>query len=207
MGTEAGDRELLDAWRDGDREAGSALFDRYFDTLARFFANKTTHGVDDLVQQTFLAAIEARDRYRGEAPFRNFLLSIAHKLLCNHYRHHRVRQVEPDFSVMTIADLDPSPSAVAAEHGEQALLLQALRAIPFESQVVLELAFWEQISVPEIAEILELPLGTAKTRVRRARQLVREQIDKLADSPELLERTTTNLEQWAAALRATLDDE
>jgi RNA polymerase sigma-70 factor (ECF subfamily) len=200
------DLELLEAWRGGDREAGGTLFDRHFDMLARFFANKLGEGLDDLVQQTFLAAVEGRDRYRGDAPFRNYLLRIGHNLLCKHYRQNRVRNVEPDLSVTAILDLDPSPSSIAERRGEQVLLLQALRAIPFDLQVVLELAFWEQCSLTEVAEILDIPVGTAKSRMRRAKQILRETIERLATSPGELQRTTSDLEGWAAALRELDDD-
>ena len=201
------DHELLDAWRAGDRDAGGALFDRHFDMLARFFTNKLGDGLDDLVQQTFLAVVEGRDRYRGDAPFRNYVLRIAHNLLCKHYRHQRVRQHDPDLSVTAVVDLDPSPSSIAARRGEQTLLLQGLRAIPFECQVVLELAFWEQASTSEIADILEIPHGTAKSRMRRAKRLLREQLERLASSPAELQKTATDLAGWAASLRELDDDE
>lgn len=199
------DQGLLDAWRAGDQASGGALFDRYFEVVARFFSNKVADGLDDLVQQTFLAAVEARDRYRGDAPFRNFLLRIAHHILCKHYRHGRVRQVVPDFSVTAIADLDPSPSVLVAQRGEQQVLLRALRRIPLELQVVLELAFWEQLTAQEIADVVEIPLGTAKTRIRRAKELVRMQIEQIASSPRELEGSLEDLDAWARAMRAVVD--
>jgi RNA polymerase sigma-70 factor (ECF subfamily) len=200
------DHDLLDAWRSGDQGAGSELFDRHFDALARFFANKVSEGLDDLVQQTFLAAVEARDRYRGDGPFRNFLLRIGHHILCKHYRRGRVRKEAPDFSVTAVADLEPSPSALVAQRGEQRLLLQALRRIPLDLQVVLELAFWEHFTAKEIGEIVEIPLGTAKTRIRRAKELVRTQIEELAGSPTELESTLGDLDDWARAMRAVVDE-
>jgi RNA polymerase sigma factor (sigma-70 family) len=200
------DGDLLESWRGGDQSAGSELFDRHFDTLARFFANKVSEGLDDLVQQTFLAAVEARDRYRGDGPFRNFLLRIGHNILCKHYRRGRVRQEEPDFSVTAIADLEPSPSALVAQQGDRQLLLQALRRIPLDLQCVLELAFWEQLTAAEIAEIVDIPLGTAKTRIRRAKELVRLQIEALAASPRELETTLGDLDGWAKAMREIVDE-
>jgi RNA polymerase sigma factor (sigma-70 family) len=200
------DHELLEAWRGGDQAAGSELFDRHFDALARFFANKVSEGLDDLVKQTFLAAVEARDRYRGDGPFRNFLLRIGHHILCKHYRRGAVRKEAPDFSVTAIADLEPSPSALVAQRGEQRLLLQALRRLPLDLQVVLELAFWEHLSAREIGEVVEIPLGTAKTRIRRAKELVRAQIEQLAGSPTELESTLGDLDGWARAMRALVDE-
>ena len=201
MQAERTDFELLEAWREGDQAAGETLFDRHFDALARFFANKVSEGLDDLVQQTFLGAVEARDRFRGDAQFKTFLLRIGHHVLCKHYRRKRVRNEEPDFSVTAVADLAPSPSSLVARRMEQRLLLQALRAIPLDFQVVLELAYWEGLSATEIATVLDIPVGTSKTRIRRAKQLLGRQLEALCTSPELLHSTLGDLEGWAASLR------
>ena len=194
------DIELLDAWKAGETESGGELFERHFDRLARFFANKVQDGLDDLVQQTFLGAVEARDRFRQHAQFKTFLMAIAHNVLCKHYRKRKSRP-ELDFSVTSVADLGPSASLVLAQRREQKLLLAALRAIPLEYQTALELFYWEQLSAPEIADVLALPLGTVKTRLRRARQLVDGQLEQLAESPTDLEATTSDLEGWARSLR------
>lgn len=201
MTTARTDDELLTAWREGDNAAGSALFDRHFDRLARFFANKVSEGLDDLVQQTFLGAVEARDRFRGDAKFTTFLLCIAHNILCKHYRHKRVRKADPDFSVTAVVDMGPSPSILIAQKGEQRLLLEALRSIPLDYQVVLEFAYWERMSATEIAEVLEMPQGTVKTRIRRAKQLLAEKLEGLSTSGALLDSTLNDLEGWAASLR------
>ena len=81
------------------------------------------------------------------------------------------------------------------------LLLEALRSIPFDSQVVLELSYWERLTGTEIGEVLELPLGTVKTRVRRAKQLLQERLQALGESAEVLESTMSNLDDWATSLR------
>jgi RNA polymerase sigma factor (sigma-70 family) len=202
-GVSHADVELLEAWRAGDSEAGSELFDRHFETLARFFANKVGDGLDDLVQQTFLACVEARDRFRGDAKFRTYLLGIAHNVLCKHYRR---RYASPDFSLGTtaVADLAPTASSLLAQHREQELLLQALRSLPFDHQVVLELHYWERMPSSDIKDVLGIPEGTIKTRLRRAKQLLREALETLAQSPAELERTSTDLEAWARSIAAML---
>jgi RNA polymerase sigma-70 factor (ECF subfamily) len=196
------DTELLERWRAGDQQAGSALFDRHFDRLARFFANKVGEGLDDLVQQTFLGCIEARDRFRGDAQFRTFLLRIARNTLFKHYRSRRTRDDRVDFNITGVADLGPSPSLVLGSRREQQLLLQGLRRIPLDAQIVLELAYWEGATAAEIAEITEVPLGTAKTRVRRAKQQLALALEALSSAPDLLQSTLGDLEGWARSLRA-----
>ena len=62
-----GDHELLRAWQTGDDRAGEQLFRRHYQLILRFFHNKAGTQAHDLVQRTFLACLEARDRIRGDA--------------------------------------------------------------------------------------------------------------------------------------------
>ena len=81
-------------------------------------------------------------------------------------------------------------------------MLQALRQVPLEHQIVLELYYWEDMEASELAEVLEMPEGTVRSRIRRAKQLIEEQLAKLAESDALLESTMSNLDSWARSLRA-----
>ncbi len=86
-----------------------------------------------------------------------------------------------------------------AERDEQQVLLVALRKIPVEYQIVLELVYWEDMTAVEIAEALELPLGTAKTRIRRGRQLLEEALAEVGGAA--LQSTLSDLDGWARSLR------
>jgi RNA polymerase sigma-70 factor (ECF subfamily) len=90
---------------------------------------------------------------------------------------------------------------------EERLLLDALRAIPLDYQIVLELAFFEDMSRSQIAETLGLPAGTVASRLRKARELLRSEIEAIAQSPELLEATVTGVDDWARNVRETLEGE
>ncbi len=194
------DFELLDAWRGGDRMAGNALFDRYFDALFRFFRNKVTDGADDLVQQTFLACVESRDRFRGDSSFRTYLFTVARSKLYDHLgRQHRQGAV--DYGVTSCVDLGMSPSGVMAEDEQQRMLLAGLRALPVDLQVALELFYFERIRGPELAEVLAVPEGTVRSRLRRGKELLRAQLERLLHTPAAVEQTMTDLEAWAAKLR------
>ncbi|MEM9460615.1 MAG: RNA polymerase sigma factor [Myxococcota bacterium] len=195
------DFELLESWRAGDRMAGNTLFDRYFDSLFRFFRNKVNEGADDLVQQTFLACVQSRDRFRGDASFRTYLFKAARSKLYTYLDKRRREGAAVDYGVTSCADLGVSPSGIVANSEQQRLLLAALRELPVDLQVALELFYFEQIRGPELAEVLGVPEGTVRSRLRRGREILRERLQELLSSPSMVESTMTDLDAWAAALR------
>ena len=195
------DVELLEAWRAGDKRAGKRLFERHYDAVHRFFRNKVGPDAPDLVQKTFLGCIESVERFRGEGSFRSWLFAVAYRQLCKHYRSKSSERARFDVGMISAADLDPTPSRIVAQRREHRVLLEALRGIPIELQVALELHYWEHMSDAEIARALDVPLGTMKSRIRRGRALLQERIAALSDSAELLDSTIGNLDKWAEDLR------
>jgi len=206
MGDNRSDRELLEAWRSGDNECGNALLVRHFAAVYRFFAGKLGTGVQDLVQQTFLACVERSDGFRGESSFRSYLLGIARHKFIDHLRSKHGLRNEIELESRSLAGLLGSPSQVAANRQEQRVLLAALRRLPLDLQVALELHYWEEMSTAEIAEVLDVPRGTVKTRLHRAREQLRQAIAEVAGSDALATATLANLEQWARSLRELLVD-
>ncbi len=195
------DLDLLEAWRGGDVRAGSELFNRHFDSICRFFANKAPSEVDDLIQRTFLACVEGRDRFRGEASFRGYLFGVARNVLRRHYRDKRYHDARYDPLLVSVHDLGPGPSLLVADKREQEILLQALRRLPMDHQITLELYYWENMSGSELAQALDIPEGTVRGRIRRAKELLEKELAELAESPQQLESTVANLEGWARSLR------
>jgi len=203
--TEPSDFDLLQQWRGGDEAAGRALFARHFDSVYRFFRNKVDDAAEDLTQQTFMGLVQGRDRFRGDSSFRTYVFMIARKRLYSYLRSTQRSTESLDADEHSIADLGLlSPSRVVANRQEQKLLLQALRTLPVEMQVALELFYWEELTVVEIGEILETPIGTVKSRLQRARVRLDTAIEQLADSEALRQSTMDNFEQWAKDLQKQL---
>jgi len=198
----AQDFELLERWRAGDRHAGNLLFERHVDALYRFFHNKANAKADDLVQDTMLACLESQNKFEKRSHFRSYLFGVARFQLYAYYRRNRRDGEVLDFNTATASDLGASPSTLAAEHSEQKVLLEALRRISLEHQIVLELCYWEDLSAPELADILDLDTAAVYSRIRRAKQQLKRQLDELAANPRLLTPTQTDLERWAAVLKA-----
>jgi len=194
------------AWGSGDERSGAVLFRRYYPAVERFFRNKAPPAVqDELIQSTFLACVEGRDRLRDRASLRSYLFSVAYKQLCSHFRRRHRQPERFDTGQVSVEQLAPGPSTLIAQRQEHRQLAEALRQIPLDYQVVLELHYWEGQTAAQIGEILDLPLGTAKTRLRRARQLVDERLRALADSPAPRSDITANLDGWARELREAME--
>lgn len=196
------DASLLGGWASGDKLAGSRLFERHYKTVFRFFANKlgSLAEVEDLVQQSFMAAIEARERYRGDASFKTFLLAISRNLLLKHIRDRR--NIDSlDSSERSLADCGLGISTIAQLHREQQLLLTALRHIPVDSQVVLEMTYWEQMPAKAIAEVLDESEPTIRGRLRKAKLELRGSLEALARTPAELSSTLDGLERWVEGMR------
>jgi RNA polymerase sigma factor (sigma-70 family) len=203
------DETLLAAWRQGDSAAGDRLIRRHFSAVFRFFRTKVTHAVDDLVQRTFLACVEAREGYRGEARFRTYLLGIARIQLLRFLQRELPRIPDPleQTSLSLAQSSGGSPSGIAAIREQQDVLVAALQRIPLNLQMTVELHYWEELGVQEIATVMGVPSGTVKTRLRRARLALRDAIDGIEAPVALRAETLAGLADWVRALQETVGDE
>jgi RNA polymerase sigma factor (sigma-70 family) len=194
--------DLLDAWSAGSKSAGQALFAAHFDALYRFFRNKVAGDAGDLVQATLLACMESRDTFRRESSFRTFIFGVAHKVLLRHF-HGRRRDGRLDPLIASAADFGVTPTQLLGVKQHQKVLLEGLRRIPLEHQALLELHYWEKLTGPELAAVLEVPEGTIRTRLRRAKHLLIERMRELGELGRV-ETREDDLERWAHEVRQQL---
>jgi RNA polymerase sigma-70 factor (ECF subfamily) len=190
------DIELLDRWRGGDAEAGQELFERHFDSIYGFFETKCEADADELVQATFLACLRAKDQFRKESSFRTYLFTIARNEL---YRVLRGRQRDGarlNFELSSIAELVSTPGTRIARNQEHKRLIESLRALPVEQQTLLELHYWEEMDIAQLAEIFEAPSVTIRTRLHRARKALRDLMEAQGAPSQVLE-TLESMDMWA----------
>ncbi len=198
------DLELLTAWRAGDRAAGEALLARHFDAVCRFFHNKVGDDASDLIQQTFLALCEGRERYRGEAGFRGYVLGVARNLLLAHFRRKRKQAERFDPLEHSVADLQASFTSELTRRREEQILLQALRSLPLELQIVFELYHLEGLTAGQLAAMHGISEPGMYGRLRKARLLTIAACERLAETPALRVSTVEKIDDWARALRERL---
>ncbi len=197
------DVELMLAWRGGDRRAGGVIIERYHRLLLRFFHNKAADAAEDLVQQTLMVCVERRDEVRDAASFRAYLLAVARSELVRHYRRSARKGARFDPLETSVEDLDPRPSTWVLRKQEHQLVQRALRGLPLDYQIALESYYWENATAPEIAQILGVPEGTVRSRIRRGKEILREQLGAMADAP-LRRDALDRLEEHTRALGTQL---
>jgi len=177
------DLVLLTRWRDGDQVSGRELFKKYFDQLYRFFSTKCLEP-DELVQATFLAMAKAKDQFRGTSSLRTYVFTIARHELYRHLRTlRRDRMFDPELS--SIAELVTSIGGKLARGEDHRRLTEALRRLPVELQTLLELHYWEDLDAAALAEVFEVPAGTIRVRLHRARTALRDAMDATSSIEDL----------------------
>lgn len=204
------DHELLEAWRAGDKRAGSELIDRKHAFVVRFFRNKVAVICDerDLVQHTFASLVEAVGRLDDEKRFDAFLFGIARNVLLEYIRR-KSRRMGPGLSLdeLCVADMDnPSVTSITGLRQELRLLAQSLRKVTLFDQTLLELRFFEGATAARISELTGVPRGSVDGRLRRA-------LDRLRAAMELCRQSESwtgpaldseDFARWAEEIREHL---
>jgi len=184
------DAELVAEVLDGDTERFGLLVDRYKNLVNSFIAARVAHAeVDDLAQDTFLRAFRMLATLREPAAFSSWLLGIAGHVCVDWHRSRRrlgslddEDAAEPDTAAVLNRTPPPAPDA-AAEHQEATrLLLESLDRLPEAYRVTLVLKHMDGLSCQEIADRLGLAIGTVTSRLTRAYKLLRDRLQRLADT-------------------------
>lgn len=169
---ERDDFRLMALAGEGEEEAFAVLVGRYQRALLNFFARMGayTHA-EDLAQETFVRLWKYRRKYKPSARFTTFLYTLARNAWLDSVR---ARQ---RFAVFTARYQEEAPGFSDGGMGEMRKgmdIRAALESLPGRLREVLVLAVLQDLPYSEIAEILEIPVGTVKSRVFTALQMLRE---------------------------------
>jgi RNA polymerase sigma-70 factor (ECF subfamily) len=175
----ASDEELMRRLAAGQQEALGPLHGRYASLVFNLAAQTIDRATaEEIVQDVFVTVWrKARLFDAARGTFRSWVLRIAHLRVLNELRRRgrRVR-IEPDpegFGLAAAAAPGPGPAEEAWRAHRRVILRAAVEALPPPQRQALSLAFLEDLTHQQIAEFLDLPLGTAKTRIRAGLQTLR----------------------------------
>jgi RNA polymerase sigma-70 factor (ECF subfamily) len=191
IASEDPDAELVARWQAGDEAAFERLVrnhePRVFRLLLRMLGNREE--AEDASQEAFLSLHRHGHRFRREARFSTFLYRVAANAALNRRRslgRARARQQELAQQQATGAHLPVAPrNPEDATHGGevQVRVQEALQQLPEDLRVAVVLYDIEGQSYKDIAEILDIPEGTVKSRIHRARQGLRDLLRALVETP------------------------
>jgi RNA polymerase sigma-70 factor, ECF subfamily len=170
------DEELIALSRERDEAAFGEFVRRHTEAVHRWMARAVgEQDAEDMTQEVFFKAYRGLPRFRGEAPPRAWLASIADNAVKNRYRaRSRFRRI---FSPGPIEAEPADPAEIAADPEQNAragesrrFVAEALKLLPAEFRMPVVLRDLEEWSYEEIATSLSLPVGTVKSRIARGRE-------------------------------------
>lgn len=181
------DAEVADS---GDHVALGQALERLYPRVYRAVAGITAGtglDVDDLTQEAFLKAYRNIDSFRGDSSLYTWVYRIARNVCLDAMRRRKFRgQFIFDWFKSPDADNDfpdPSGSDVAENHDTKYWIDKALSVLPEEFRSVLVFREIQDLSYEEISVIMEIPEGTVKSRLFKARKLMREQLERYGVTP------------------------
>ena len=184
---ELSDHALIEATKTGDEAAFAEIVQRYRNPLTNYLyrmLNDYEEAVD-LAQETFVRVYFAINRYHTDYAFSTYIYRIASNLAISEIRKRKRRklmsltgffQYESEEADLHPPDEKPLPDADLISGEEKAVIAKAIAALPDKYRAPIILRDIEGRTYEEIAEILELGLGTTKSRISRARGLLREKL-------------------------------
>jgi RNA polymerase sigma-70 factor (ECF subfamily) len=175
----ASDEHLMLAFSKGSAESFNELFLRYKQPIYGFFRRRTPdpNHAEELSQETFLVLLRAANRYEPRALFRTYLYAIAFKIL----RAHRRRAA---FRATFFGHPSTIPDPAKQDATESGLWVRrAVEKLDRIDREILLLREFEQLSYAEIADLLQLPLNTVRSRLFRARTALRNLLEPSAATP------------------------
>ncbi len=184
------DQALIDRCRQGEIQAFGLLVAKYQDRIFNLVRRMCSRQADaeELAQEVFLRAMERLDQFRGHSQFYTWLFRIAANLVLSHRRKAGRVQILPlgnredcEPGGMTAlrsaaGSQDAGPEAAAVSAETTRLVAEALERLDEEHRVIVILRDMEDMDYAAIAAILDVPIGTVKSRLHRARTLLREKL-------------------------------
>jgi RNA polymerase sigma factor (sigma-70 family) len=171
---DAPDMALMQAMADGQSAALDALYARFSSAVFGFLMvrlnNRQT--AEEVLQDVMLAAWRGAGGFRGESKVLTWLLTIARNRAINVQRRRKLTFVPFNDALDSPLD-DTGPLERVVRQNEQRTVRETLRKLPEGQREVLTLVFYHQMTESEVAEVLDIPVGTVKSRLHRGKEALR----------------------------------
>lgn len=174
--------ELVTRSRRGDRHAFSLLVEAHTAAVYAFLRRRmdSDDQAADLTQECFLRAWRSIAGFRGDCAFRTWLYRIALRLLASERQSRSRRPLPGPLGEIDPPDLTlPDPGERLEVEAERTDVEAALAALPPDDRELIRLLYADGLSYVQISQLLELPVGTVKVRLHRARQRLKEHLERL----------------------------
>ena len=171
------DEALMLEYKQGNQAAFEALYIRYKDVLYRYFVRhcNDTHQSEELYQEVWIKLINNIDNYEPKAKFTTYLFTIAHNTLVDFYRKTKPRQVIEFEDTEAEESIQQQTSSLTLPEDEFTLkqktkhFMQTLEQLPANQKEAILLHLDQEMNVHQIAEVTQVKMETAKSRLRYAK--------------------------------------
>jgi RNA polymerase sigma-70 factor (ECF subfamily) len=185
------DNKLVSAYLEGNEYAFEVLVNRYQDRLVNYL-NRLIHDFDmsaDLAQEAFIRVYRNANRYQGQYQFSTWLYRIATNLAIDEMRrrerkgrvfyHNVMNWIQGEDETYVLPDLRQSPEKALSQTEQLSRLQGAMDSLPAKYRLAFVLKEAQEFSYEETSRILNVSLGTVKSRVHRAKMLLREKLTEV----------------------------
>ena len=191
MSDNVSDRELVERVQRGERRAFDLLVLKYQHRIAKLIARyvQDPSEVLDVAQEAFIKAYRAIPRFRGDSAFYTWMYRIAINTAKNHLAAQARRPRESGVDVTDAEQFDgatrlretSTPEGLALAEEIQQTVIAAIEALPEDLKVAISLRELEGLSYEDIAQVMDCPIGTVRSRIFRAREAIGARLDPLLD--------------------------
>jgi RNA polymerase sigma-W factor len=176
------DSDLISRAKSGDEKAYDILLQKYHNSVYNLVYRmvRDTHESEDLTQEAFIKAFNSLKQFNEEYAFSTWLYKIATNNCIDYFRKRKLQTYSLDKPIqykdseiqqdIPDPELNPEKSVLASERSR--IIREAINTLPEKYYTAIVLRHTEEKSYEEIAEILELPIGTVKARIFRAREML-----------------------------------
>ncbi|MBD3321899.1 MAG: sigma-70 family RNA polymerase sigma factor [Chitinivibrionales bacterium] len=180
MNEKENDKILFDLWQKGDPSGFSGLYEKYryrvFGFLMRMTGDRSR--AEDLMQDTFIAALKNIDQFDRNRNFLSWIFGIAHKRTIDFFRHAKVESDHEGDAISSIGSKFDSPAESMSNKGLRDKINEAVQSLEATQREVFLLRELGDVPFKEIAEIMNCPINTALGRMRLALKNIRKELQK-----------------------------